>query len=383
MTTQLEPHDIASRFLKEQRNIERYVDFVEEVSTIDHNRLEDIADTLARHRVHGLRLRSEKHCEPYGDEEFQHLLDDMETLKPQIQTRIQELRDRRSQLPTPEPSELSDSHPRLFADWVDFMVSNLHEQSPVSELSVDYIFDLGLSQPFMTFRDDGELHDCDRSILKRLAFEACQASVIARIERAIHSLECILREFDQFGIMTRASSLDSEINLLRQGFILLVTAFDAAVFDLARDALKRNFYGLIAKFAKKDAKLAHAEIGKYRDHRELEADLIETTLRGYYVKDLLRIIKSANVQLVESDHEFGMLIEILDRRNVHVHNRGLVDERYLKNYTDGPALGQLAAIDGYYLERANLLCGNCIRAIAEWVALGAGFYDRDTTANQS
>jgi hypothetical protein len=53
-------------------------------------------------------------------------------------------------------------------------------------------------------------------------------------------------------LLAKASRPESEINVPRQGFILLRTAFDAAVFDLARLALRRKFFALVGTLGKQE-----------------------------------------------------------------------------------------------------------------------------------
>jgi len=41
-------------------------------------------------------------------------------------------------------------------------------------------------------------------------------------------------------------------HVLRQGFLLLMTAFDAAVFDLVRIAFRKKFFQIIGTFGKQE-----------------------------------------------------------------------------------------------------------------------------------
>jgi hypothetical protein len=105
--------------------------------------------------------------------------------------------------------------------------------------------------------------------------------------------------------------------------------------------------------------------------------MIDEQLKKRYVKDLLGLLQAFGVDLV--DEKRGdrpvQLVELVLRRNVHVHNRGEADERYLEvdpqskkskyNLYD-LKLGDVACIDLNYLELANRLCGNCVDRLAEW-----------------
>ena len=57
--------------------------------------------------------------------------------------------------------------------------------------------------------------------------------------------------------------------------------------------------------------------------------IIEEQLKKRYVKDLIGIMADLGVKHVdekEGDKHID-LIELIQRRNIHVHNRGVVDER--------------------------------------------------------
>ena len=58
------------------------------------------------------------------------------------------------------------------------------------------------------------------------------------------------QQFEEIEVLARMARPDAEINVLRQGFVLLMTTFDAAVFDLARIAFCRRFFDLIGAFGK-------------------------------------------------------------------------------------------------------------------------------------
>ena len=49
-------------------------------------------------------------------------------------------------------------------------------------------------------------------------------------------------QFADLELLARVARPDAEVNVLRQGFLLLMTAFDAAVFDLVRIAFRKEFF---------------------------------------------------------------------------------------------------------------------------------------------
>lgn len=160
-------------------------------------------------------------------------------------------------------------------------------------------------------------------------------------------------------------------NPLRQSFILLVTIYDATVFDLLRLAFQRDFFRLMAAFAQSN-KLDLKNLAQYSSFESLRDSVIEEQLKQRYVKDLLAFCDRQKIFKYDSslDITFAHYMEMIQRRNLQIHNRGLVDAKYLemdeaKIYP--LILGDVAQIDGDYLAKANLLCERSISELAVWV----------------
>lgn len=96
--------------------------------------------------------------------------------------------------------------------------------------------------------------------------------------------------------------------------------------------------------------------------------MIERELKKRYIKQLLRdVAKNGKVDCVAPGVKFERLLEIINRRNVHLHNRGVVDEAYRSTENlDGLQIGTFAAIDDAYLQMAAKVCVHCVRQIAAW-----------------
>lgn len=172
---------------------------------------------------------------------------------------------------------------------------------------------------------------------------------------------------------------ERQISIYRQAFILLMTHFDAAVFDLVRLALRTNFFPLAAHFGDKE-KIPYSWFGGHNDFDSFRDSLIEELLRARYVKDLLFELNELGVE--PPDKRFGgfpRLIELVLRRNIHLHNRGFVDMRYLEMNREGKPLWNLdglspeaaAVIDEAYFINASNACGEYIGTLANWVSAGA------------
>lgn len=170
---------------------------------------------------------------------------------------------------------------------------------------------------------------------------------------------------------------DAEINVLRQGFISLMTIYDATIFDMIRVALKSDFFALISVLGKSD-KVSLEELGQYSSFEDFRDEVIEDQLKPKYLKDILFILNSLGVPLVKQEGEdrFIHLLELVLRRNIHIHNKGRVDERHLGREQNGTpryniynlALRDMACIDQGYWNLANRLCRNCVVSVSDWIA---------------
>jgi hypothetical protein len=137
-----------------------------------------------------------------------------------------------------------------------------------------------------------------------------------------------------------------------------------------RVALKKSFFALIGAFGKEE-KFTLAEIAAFGTFENFRDQIIEKQLRSKYLKNLLYMLAEKwKVECVDASEgpTFARLIEIVLRRNIHVHNRGIIDQRYLdedKNL-DGFKLGEAAPINASYLALANVACSHCIGSAARW-----------------
>ena len=156
-------------------------------------------------------------------------------------------------------------------------------------------------------------------------------------------------------------------------------AFDAAVFDVTRIAFRRKFFELVGVFGKQE-KVALVEIGEARSFESFRDQVIEQQFKRRYVKDLIVLLQTIGVELV--DEKRGdkpvQLVELVLRRNLHVHNRGIVDNRYLEAdpKTGKPKYmlfdlkpGQTAVIDDAYFQTALRLCGECVDRLVRWASV--------------
>jgi hypothetical protein len=171
-------------------------------------------------------------------------------------------------------------------------------------------------------------------------------------------------------MITRARSVlpTAETNIHRQTFLLLVMAFDAAVFDLMRIALQADFFGLIGKVSKE--KFSLAEIAEYGSFEAFRDQVIDKHLKELYIKGLLdHLANKLSVSLTDDPSNLPKLIEPMLRRNIHVHNRGIVDQRFLDDGCNpyGLKIGNYAGFDvSYWYTTAHFL-STAVKKLVVWV----------------
>lgn len=150
------------------------------------------------------------------------------------------------------------------------------------------------------------------------------------------------------------------INIYRQSFILLLTAFDAVIFDMAKILFCNNFFE-IARFINYDKKFSLSDISNYNTFEDFSEKTIDRVLAGKYIADLLEIIYKYKKDIFNLDGIdcYSIIMEIIQRRNLHVHKKGIVDEKYFTKGNGnelGMQIGDYAVIDDTYFNKTvNLL----------------------------
>lgn len=172
----------------------------------------------------------------------------------------------------------------------------------------------------------------------------------------IEEKESELFEYQELQTLYGIFDEKAPINIYRQSFILLLTAFDAVVFDLAKVLFSNKFFE-IAPFINYDKKFSLADIAKYENYEEFSEKTIELVVSGKYIADLLEIIYKYNKDIfnIAGVDCYSTLMEIVQRRNLHVHKKGIVDEKYFTKGNGselGLHIGDYAVIDDAYFNKA-------------------------------
>jgi hypothetical protein len=186
----------------------------------------------------------------------------------------------------------------------------------------------------------------------------------------------IKEKIEQVEVALKMSSQKENMNILRQGFINLMAIFDVIMFDIVRVVLMNNFFNLIEHFnkptkARKEITISINGLHNYSSFEDFKEKIIEAHLKNCYLKDILLILEKLDTfhSKTKGKYEFGRLIELIMRRNIHLHNGGRVDERYLEEeatHIYGLELNVIAVITSEYWELANQLCKECVEMSVDW-----------------
>ena len=367
--------ELKERFVEEQKYIGRYVDFIRHKTAVYERDFSEFDKVFSRYGLARTRERRNFRSwnEPYSFDELNSIMDGLIRSEPSLILAKNDAAQKLASMDEPEGLGMVDARSDQ-GQSIQFMMDALEGDD--SEINIAAARDELLGQ----FREAGitEIMDYQGHWLPTedtIDFSVKSALFILK-SKELYDLEYVLDKLDELKITLRLLDPNAEINIYRQSFIQLMTIFDATIFDLFRVALRKDFFNLIGVIGKKD-RVTLESLGNYHSFDDFRDEVIELQLRQKYLKDLLFFLNDLGVLCVmrSSDDRFIQLIELVLRRNIHIHNRGLVDERYLdKDENSTPryniynfAMNEAAHIDAAYWEMANRLCVNCVGNIVEWI----------------
>ena len=361
-----EPADIQKRFCDEQQEIQRYVEVVRARADFTEPELVAIARLLERNDLLDAPVPEVR--EGSGIRSYRKAIAKLERWPEKYEARVQgELEEAKACVTTlGDPPRLPDGNWVAPVDeWVDCMTERLRDDTSPGQ--VQYLREEGLRH--MQQNADEE---SDPTLVEPEVIDfAIQAALYQVAVQKVHDLSYVLDSLTQLGTLRRIGSRRAAIHILRQGFMLLMTAFDAAMFDLLRIALRDHFFSLIGSVGQKGT-MRYSDMSRYSSFEDFREDVIDQQLRRRYVRDVLLLLHDMGATLTDeaSGDSFAHLVEIVLRRNVHIHNRGVVDPHYMGDQRGfnvyGLGLGQAAEIDPDYWTRANRLTANCVAATTSW-----------------
>lgn len=144
----------------------------------------------------------------------------------------------------------------------------------------------------------------------------------------------------------------SSSNIFRQSFINIFSIFDAYVFE----HLKQFFYAqpneldsFLGIKNNEKVKITLDEMLCFDSIEELKKDMVQKQFAGRYLSELVSKLKRYKPNIFK-DIEYSTLMEMIERRNIHLHNKGFADKKYhgsfnIYNFN----VGDYAYIDSEYL----------------------------------
>lgn len=374
MSSTHEANAIWRRFHDEQEYIERYVRLLRTKSTLHDQQVADLNRILKRVVVDPLPTRSyERIGEPYSQKELDELVAAIRRAEPEVYQTILGHEQGLDNIPSFGLDSPAAPYMDRLHDLIDYFVDQMSDDP--EEDDDDAMF----KNAFREAQEaDAALDEEDRmapEVWRHLLSMALDHARHIWVRKRVDAMVYARQQFEEIEVLARMATPDAEINVLRQGFVLLMTAFDAAVFDLTRIAFREKFFDLVGAFGKQD-KVTLEGVGEAGSFEAFRDQVIEEQLKKRYVKDLIGQIQGLGISLVDErkGDRHVQLVELVLRRNLHVHNRGVVDERYLECDKGGKPkfnlfdlkLGQAACIDETYFTEALRLCGGCVDRLVRW-----------------
>lgn len=367
---------ISARFTDEQIYIQKYIELLQRKALLYSREVYELVNLLRKYdffdttyHVHWIRSG-----QPYPADELQELLRHIQAVQPCILERLENAAVKFEQMVRPADLPVTDARSTA-GESIQYMLDSLENDTSAEAIAIAR---QELREQLDNYSDQGDLVFIGNRLGSRdeLADFSVESALYLMQSRESSDLQNLTGMIEDLEITIRMSRGDAEIDIYRQSFITLMTIFDATVFDLVKLALKRDFFGLIGFFSKQD-RISLERIGKYQSFEDFRDDIVEEQLKSKYLKDILFVLDSQKITLTDSQEggKFIHLIELVLRRNIHVHNRGRVDNKYLEANENGSPKyniyglisGSIANIDVAYWERANRLCQNSVIAIVNWI----------------
>ena len=368
--------EIRARFIREQDYIQRYVRLLEAKATVRQAEVRDVANLLKKYDLPTIPIPSgtKPRAGSFSTTDSIDLRKAIESVQPSLTKALVEAEKEFQRLAAPDDFDRVDLR-SVIGEWIQYFLDELDGSSDAN--LIDYLRQQALEQ---IRRDKVEVGNESYVPTPTDIDYAIRSAIYLASYRKFDALAYALDKFTEFELTLRLTEPETEVSILRQGFVLLMTTFDAAIFDLVRVALQIDFFGSIATFNTGE-KLSLDTFGKYSDFESFRDSVIEKQLKGHYLKDLLFGLKKLRAICRDGSENqtFAQLIELVNRRNIHVHNRGVVDERYLERDEAGGSryniynlkLGDVAIVDEKYWDIANTLCRNCIDEVTVWAEHGS------------
>lgn len=361
---------LRNRFHEEQEYLQKYVEFLQFKTAVSRTDIGELSNVLSKYNLMELKYETgwASWKDPFQLSGLENIYSQLHSAKERIESNLAEVKVDLNI--TKAPQDLKSTDMRSYeGELIQFMLEGLEGDLSANNIETVRREAIRLSNEIA---QTGNTEVPGEDVIDF----AIQSAVYILKSRKYYELAFVCEKFNEIEIAVRMQRPEAAINVLRQGFILLMTIFDATVFDLMRVALRKDFFRLIGVVGKKD-KISLESLNRYDSFDKFRDEIIEEQLKPKYIKDILSILENQNVQYVDSSTEFRSihLKEMIQRRNLHIHNMGRVDEKYIERNDNGTpkyniynlAIGSVAKVDLPYWEMANRLCKDCVDYMTDWI----------------
>lgn len=245
--------------------------------------------------------------------------------------------------PKPIPAIVEDVDIREpIGQAIEYCVEALKEGFPLSahelKLVLEETDDMNGDEEY-NFSDDtiGEILSA-----AQVVFEYHTNSDLHEQEIAIEALKTSIKLVD-------VSSLS---NIFRQSFINVFSIFDAYIFEKLKRYFYQNPQELVCFLDIKNnekVKVSIDEVLPFANIEELKENMVNKQFDGKYLSEIIKKIKNYKPE-VFCDVDYSNLMEMVERRNIHLHNKGHVDSKYCSSFNIYRlSVGEYACINNEYL----------------------------------
>lgn len=180
-----------------------------------------------------------------------------------------------------------------------------------------------------------------------------------RLQKDYASLDSIYKSIELF-------NLNNLMNVYRQCFIQTMAYFDNCIFELFECCMKADYFFWLDKF--KNSSIKTHDMAEFSTFESFRDSHVSELLKNCYVKDLLQILKNVdgNIFCENGTDIFSEMQELIGRRNVHIHNNGIVDRAYIEGFNIyGKVEGEVLLIDVDVLQRTQQLTSFIVQEVVK------------------
>jgi hypothetical protein len=281
-STERNAEEVRRRLREEQQHIEQYTRYLHAKSTIHDHHVLELNRILQRVPIDPLPIRRyDRIASAYSPLEIAELLTAIGKAEPEVYQTILGYEQRLDVIPSFGLSGPAAGYLDRLDEWVDYLMERLSDDPEEEE--VEAVLRNATREAQEVDQDLDEEDRIPPEVLRALLVTAVAHAMHAKVRRRIDAMVYAREQFEELQVLARVALPDAEINVLRQGFVLLMTTFDAAVFDLVRIAFRKNFFRLIGIFGKQD-KISLEAIGEAGSLEALRDQMVEEQLKKRYVR---------------------------------------------------------------------------------------------------